>query len=27
VEKLSWLKVKALLGPPVTRFVRPDGQN
>jgi prepilin-type N-terminal cleavage/methylation domain-containing protein/prepilin-type processing-associated H-X9-DG protein len=27
VKKLSWLQVKALLGPPVTRFVRPDGQN
>jgi len=27
VRKLSWLQVKALLGPPVTRFVRPDGQN
>ena len=27
VERLSWLRVKALLGPPVTRFVRPDGQN
>ena len=26
-EKLSWRRVKALLGPPVTRFVRPDGQN
>ena len=27
VEKLAWLRTKALLGPPVTRFVRPDGQN
>ena len=27
VKRLSWLQVKALLGPPVTRFVRPDGQN
>jgi prepilin-type N-terminal cleavage/methylation domain-containing protein/prepilin-type processing-associated H-X9-DG protein len=27
VKKLSWLQVKALLGPPATRFVRPDGQN
>ncbi len=26
-EKLSWRRVKTLLGPPVTRFVRPDGQN
>jgi len=27
VEKMAWLRTKALLGPPVTRFVRPDGQN
>jgi prepilin-type N-terminal cleavage/methylation domain-containing protein/prepilin-type processing-associated H-X9-DG protein len=27
VERLSWLQAKSLLGPPVTRFVRPDGQN
>lgn len=27
VETLSWLRVKAMLGPPVTRFVRPDGRN
>jgi prepilin-type processing-associated H-X9-DG protein len=27
VKKLSWLQAKALLGPPATRFVRPDGQN
>ena len=27
VKKQSWLQVKALLGPPITRFVRPDGQN
>jgi prepilin-type N-terminal cleavage/methylation domain-containing protein/prepilin-type processing-associated H-X9-DG protein len=27
VRKLSWLQVKALLGPSATRFVRPDGQN
>jgi prepilin-type N-terminal cleavage/methylation domain-containing protein/prepilin-type processing-associated H-X9-DG protein len=27
VEKLSWVRVKAFLGPPITRFVRPDGQN
>jgi len=27
VEKLSWSRVKALLGPPTTRFVRPDGHN
>lgn len=26
VERLSWPRVKALLGPPATRFVRPDGQ-
>ena len=25
-EKLSWVRVRALLGPPNTRFVRPDGQ-
>jgi len=25
VEKLTWLHVKALLGPPATCFVRPDG--
>ncbi|MCX6924684.1 MAG: prepilin-type N-terminal cleavage/methylation domain-containing protein [Verrucomicrobia bacterium] len=27
VQQLSWLRIKALLGPPVTRFVRPDGLN
>ena len=27
VERLPWQRVKTLLGPPVTRFVRPDGQN
>ncbi len=27
VERLSWVRVKTLLGPPVTRFVRPDGRN
>jgi prepilin-type N-terminal cleavage/methylation domain-containing protein/prepilin-type processing-associated H-X9-DG protein len=27
VERLSWARVKGLLGPPITRFVRPDGQN
>jgi prepilin-type N-terminal cleavage/methylation domain-containing protein/prepilin-type processing-associated H-X9-DG protein len=27
VKKLSWLQIRDLLGPPVTRFVRPDGQN
>ncbi|HTH49548.1 MAG TPA: prepilin-type N-terminal cleavage/methylation domain-containing protein [Candidatus Limnocylindria bacterium] len=27
VEGLSWLRVKILLGPPVTRFVRPDGMS
>jgi prepilin-type processing-associated H-X9-DG protein/prepilin-type N-terminal cleavage/methylation domain-containing protein len=26
VESLSWLRTKVLLGPPVTRFIRPDGQ-
>jgi prepilin-type N-terminal cleavage/methylation domain-containing protein/prepilin-type processing-associated H-X9-DG protein len=26
VERLNWTKVKNLLGPPITRFVRPDGQ-
>ena len=25
--ELSWLRVKMLLGPPATRFVRPDGQD
>jgi prepilin-type N-terminal cleavage/methylation domain-containing protein/prepilin-type processing-associated H-X9-DG protein len=25
VEGLRWLRVRTLLGPPVTRFVRPDG--
>ncbi|HTI69764.1 MAG TPA: prepilin-type N-terminal cleavage/methylation domain-containing protein [Candidatus Limnocylindria bacterium] len=25
VERLKWVRVKALLGPPITRFVRPDG--
>ena len=25
--RLAWRKAKTLLGPPVTRFVRPDGQN
>ena len=25
-EKLSWVRVRPLLGPPDTRFVRPDGQ-
>jgi prepilin-type N-terminal cleavage/methylation domain-containing protein/prepilin-type processing-associated H-X9-DG protein len=27
VEGLRWLRVRTLLGPPVTRFVRPDGQD
>ncbi|HRI15437.1 MAG TPA: type II secretion system protein [Verrucomicrobiota bacterium] len=27
VEGLSWPRVRTLLGPPVTRFVRPDGQS
>lgn len=27
VEGLGWLRVRTLLGPPVTRFVRPDGQD
>ena len=27
VEKLGWVRVRTLLGPPVTRFVRPDGQD
>jgi prepilin-type N-terminal cleavage/methylation domain-containing protein/prepilin-type processing-associated H-X9-DG protein len=26
VEGLPWARVKTLLGPPITRFVRPDGQ-
>ncbi len=25
VERLSWTRVKILLGPPITRFIRPDG--
>ena len=27
VETLGWARVRALLGPPITRFVRPDGQD
>jgi len=27
VEATRWLRVRALLGPPTTRFVRPDGQD
>ena len=27
VETLGWTRVRALLGPPITRFVRPDGQD
>ncbi len=27
VERLPWIRVKVLLGPPVTRFVRPDGHD
>jgi prepilin-type processing-associated H-X9-DG protein len=27
VEGLKWSRVRLLLGPPTTRFVRPDGQS